>query len=221
MYCDYGDSPVKNYATYFFCTNNRDSIRIEDGDRRYFCLNVSSAKKQNIEYFGNLVEAVNAPGFYDHLLSYFLRMDTTSLNIHIPPMTDLKRDMMEASLSYPEQFIRRCPWSNALMWESFDAVWRKYIDWLDDRSIDSLKYAGARNKFYERVSDFVEKRRYHGLTQYRPSQSLIEYWKENGFDEDQEEKEREGDRDDTQNPVLYDSGSGSGDGSGSGSGDDI
>jgi hypothetical protein len=186
MYQDYASTPTKNLATYFFLTNNRDSIRIEDGDRRYMCLNVSNAKKQNIPYFASFVKSCQEPEFYDNLLTYLLKLDTSELNIHIPVMTELKREMIDSTLTYPEQFIRRAPWSKDNGWERFDDIWKRYIKWLEGKAIDSSKYAGARNKFFEKVSSLVEKRKVRGNVQYKPSDLLISYWQENDVESETE-----------------------------------
>jgi hypothetical protein len=93
--------PEKNLTNYFLCTSSAKTIRVERGDRRYiityFILEVSSRRKGDVEYFKKLAELKSDPVFLSHLLSYFLKMDTTALNRFEPIMTDAKRRIMEAS----------------------------------------------------------------------------------------------------------------------------
>jgi hypothetical protein len=186
MYADYAMNPTKNLCNYFFCTNNRDSIKIEDGDRRYFCLEVSNCRKQDIEYFSKLLETFQHEGFYSNLLTYLLQLDCTELNTQIPVMTQLKREMIESNLSYAEQFIRR--WNLGIDWVSGTTVWNKFIEWLELKSIDA-KFAGAYNKFYDKISQWVDRRRLHGLVQYRANGNLVSYLDENPVNDEVEAEE--------------------------------
>jgi hypothetical protein len=181
MYCDFGEN-LRNVCNYIFCTNHLESIHMEARDRRYFALQVSSDHAQDTEYFRRLV-ATYTPAFYSHLLTYLLNMSTSGLNIHIPPMTELKNEMTEACMSLPEQFIRqRREWqlNKALtkpddMWIQFQAVWSRYIAWLDDQGIYAGKYGGTTTSFYGKVRNLVEKKK-SGTMYYRPNARLIAIW---------------------------------------------
>jgi hypothetical protein len=91
---DFGDTPEKNINNYFFLTNNVQSVKIPEDDRRYFPLRVSSKRKRSPE-LTKLYDLQFDPVFLSHLLTYLLNLDTTGLNRYQPLETELKREIME------------------------------------------------------------------------------------------------------------------------------
>jgi hypothetical protein len=126
-------SPIRKVSNYIFVTNHQDSIKLEEGDRRYFVLETSDQRVGDHEYYSGLFESFQHPEFYSTLLSYFLRMDTTTLNVHMPLETEAKKEMMETSQSYAEAFIRSDAFLNLFGdWEGLGRVtvkqsWAAYV----------------------------------------------------------------------------------------------
>jgi hypothetical protein len=84
--------------------------------------------------------------------------------------------MIESNLNYAEQFVRK--WQLGTDWVSGTEVWNKFIEWLELKSIDA-KFAGAYNKFYDKISPWLDRRRVHGCVQYKANENLIRYIEEN------------------------------------------
>ena len=96
---------IPNFTRYIFCSNHKESLFIESGDRRFLCLEVSSKHKGDIEYFNNLVKVMNqetANMFFHYCLNY--EPQTPNLNVRKIPMTQLKADIILNCSSSPEQF---------------------------------------------------------------------------------------------------------------------
>jgi hypothetical protein len=190
-------SEVPNYCNFFLCSNHIDCVPIEKGDRRYFCLEVSDKYVGNSEYFDNLRASFEHPDFYPTLLTYFLDLDTRLFvkeHFQRPPSTQLHEDMKDTSQSYQEEFIKSVHWFEKEP-VPFPEVWNKYIKWLDDQGLDSEKSAGARQQFYSKVNQWVDKKKrtnHHKGTYdtYSPNIHLRRLWEEEAKQIKEEEEAR-------------------------------
>ena len=98
-----GAYKIPNYTRYIFCSNHKESLFIEAGDRRFLCLEVSSKHKGDFEYFDSLKQAMNqdsANAFFKYCLEYKLQ----GLNVRKIPLTNLKSDMIKNCSTSSEQF---------------------------------------------------------------------------------------------------------------------
>ena len=96
---------IPNYTRYIFCSNHKESLFIESGDRRFLCLEVSSKHKGDFEYFKTLKQSMTqstANSFFKYCLEY--QPQTEGLDTRKIPMTNLKSDMIKNCSSSPEQF---------------------------------------------------------------------------------------------------------------------
>jgi len=63
---------VKDYLNYIITTNNLNSVKLEEGDRRFMIFATSSELKGNVEYFDNLLDVLNDDvimrKFYEELM---------------------------------------------------------------------------------------------------------------------------------------------------------
>ena len=63
---------VKDYLNYIITTNNLNSVKLEEGDRRFMVFATSSELKGNVEYFNNLLHVLNDDvimrKFYEELM---------------------------------------------------------------------------------------------------------------------------------------------------------
>jgi hypothetical protein len=191
MYHDFAVTPERNVSNYFFCTNNVHSVQIPEGDRRYFVLAVSDAKKGDTEYFAKLVEMKSDPTFLSNLLSYLLKLDTTGLNVYQPLETELKKTMMESQEPLPLRFIKRYDlWREIKLpnrkmedseWTPFtSAIWRPYRQWIETELDENADRVGGTDNYFARnltLEKWIE-RRGGNPAAYRPGERLIAWKKE-------------------------------------------
>ncbi|GET54126.1 poxvirus D5 protein [Rhizophagus irregularis DAOM 181602=DAOM 197198] len=90
---------IDDFAGYMIFSNHAMPIRIEMGDERFVALNVSAKYKGNREYFGSLVKVLENPDTASSFMSYLLSQDLTSFNPRSIPDTQMKRELIEATLT--------------------------------------------------------------------------------------------------------------------------
>jgi len=91
----------------FFLSNNNWPIKVEQSDRRYFCLELHNAKCKDSDYFDALSEQLNddcANIFYNYLLNIDI---TTWKKLKIPD-TGLRNELKINSLPKTIQFLIKC-----------------------------------------------------------------------------------------------------------------
>ncbi len=64
---------IKDFAGYIVLSNHNASLRIEMGDGRIVCLDVSSQCKENIEYFKCLEKILDNPNTSGIFMNYLLK----------------------------------------------------------------------------------------------------------------------------------------------------
>ncbi len=96
-----------NVLNFIMCTNNYHPIEMDETDRRYMPLKVSSARIGDTAYFETLVELMKRDEFYENLMRFFLDVDLTNFNSRKPPTSALKDEMKQAGWSNVDWFVRR------------------------------------------------------------------------------------------------------------------
>jgi hypothetical protein len=100
----------QNVANFIFATNNAFPVKIEQGDRRYVVCNCSgkySARtEENREHWRVFFKARDDPLFYNNLMKYYIDLDLTEFNPVNIPDTEAKTDIMDASISSVDAFIK-------------------------------------------------------------------------------------------------------------------
>jgi hypothetical protein len=103
-----------NFANFIFSSNNRDAIRIDNHDRRYAFVNMSDKycpEKDGVDnplskpYFDALFKEIGMGGFYDNLLTYFMKLDISDFAAESIPETQSRRDAQEFSKSPVRLFV--------------------------------------------------------------------------------------------------------------------
>lgn len=84
----------ENVANFIFLSNNFAPIRIDEGDRRYFVVEISQEKRNDQEYFGQLFDSFTDE-FYENLLTYFMQNDISRWIPSNIPMTRAKQMIIE------------------------------------------------------------------------------------------------------------------------------
>lgn len=92
-----------NFINFIFTTNNIDSVKLGQSDRRYCCIETSPRYKGDYEYFKILAGRCNQETA-NHFYTYLLNMNS-SINIRQIPTTKLKVDMSIHSKNSCELFI--------------------------------------------------------------------------------------------------------------------
>jgi len=82
---------AKNLIRFFFASNSEWVAPVENGDRRYFVLDVSSEKKENGEYFGSIYNDLLSGG-YEDLLFELQSKDIFDFDFRKIPLTKAKSE---------------------------------------------------------------------------------------------------------------------------------
>ena len=94
---------IENYMNIMATTNNVFTLKVEEGCRRSFVLEVSNHLIGDFDYFNKLVlhafNQDNANHFFTYLKNYKIE-----INLKVIPQTELKSLMAEMSLSTPKRF---------------------------------------------------------------------------------------------------------------------
>lgn len=77
---------ARNCVKLVMASNEEWVVPANHDDRRFFVLDVSDARRQDIDYFGRLTDQVRDGG-YEALLHYLLSMDLTGFDIRRAPQT--------------------------------------------------------------------------------------------------------------------------------------
>ena len=105
---------TENVSNFIMVSNNNIPIKIETTDRRYMVTKTSDKHRGDFEYFDRLCEGFNQE-FYENLFTFFMMLDTKNYNLRKIPTTESKQNIVEASMSSYELFVREC-------WEEIDDV---------------------------------------------------------------------------------------------------
>lgn len=92
-----------NFINFIFTTNNLDSVKLGQSDRRYCCIETSDRYKGNFQYFETLVGFCNQEAA-NHLYTYLYHLKL-NMNIRRIPETQLKKDMSIHATNSCELFI--------------------------------------------------------------------------------------------------------------------
>jgi hypothetical protein len=97
---------IPNLLSWFLVSNHEDCIRIEQSDRRYFCLSVNEKYVGDVDYFKMLSKSSfnqqcgNA--FYTFIID---RCKDRDVNIRIPPMNAFKKSIISRGFSTSLRYL--------------------------------------------------------------------------------------------------------------------
>jgi len=95
---------AKVYANFIIFTNHDNAAFVEKGDRRFWIYKIAGVQSQ--EHFDELWEWFRDDGNLPHLLRWFVDYDIKGFKYAAhPPMTDAKREMIDASKTRVEILI--------------------------------------------------------------------------------------------------------------------
>jgi hypothetical protein len=135
---------------YIFLTNNDWPIKVEPGDRRYVCLELDSTKNLSPDYYDALGDELDTPDCARHFFHYLAKLDISRWRYQKIPMTNLKQELKENSISAPIQFLKDClsgEWKNPEITEKdglkihLDTFFARFLDWARaTNNQDALKF---------------------------------------------------------------------------------
>lgn len=91
---------INNYCNYILLTNNNNVIKVEEGDRRYLCLEASSCKKADSTYYKNLARDVHDIKIGECFFHMLNKRDLSKFNPNsndVIPMTEYKKELIYIS----------------------------------------------------------------------------------------------------------------------------
>lgn len=88
----------KSFQRYIFTTNNDETLRISENDRRLCVLGVLDTMKGNFEYFSQLKNEMNDLNNIKALFDYLGNFDLSNYDFRKAPETKLKNKMVENQL---------------------------------------------------------------------------------------------------------------------------
>ncbi|PKB93430.1 hypothetical protein RhiirA5_405004, partial [Rhizophagus irregularis] len=152
---------IDDFAGYMILSNHAMPIRIEMGDERFVALNVSAKYKGNREYFGSLVKVLENLDTASSFMSYLLSRDLTGFNPRSIPDTQMKRELIEASIPNPQRFIQ---YYLEMMWpDNCDTLeipctnfYSTYQNWCSEKGENKTL---SDNKFGMEIKQFAPKMR--------------------------------------------------------------
>lgn len=97
---------IRNIGNYIFVTNHVDSILVEEACRRYTCIQVSEAHKNDEVYFKDLRDACFNQEVANQFYTYLLDMkEDEKVALNVPLASKLRDDMVTLSKSPVLRFI--------------------------------------------------------------------------------------------------------------------
>jgi len=87
-----------SFHRYIFTTNNIETLRITNDDRRILVLGVSDTKKGDFKYFRELKEEMSNPDNIKKVFEYLMNYDLTGFDFRKAPVTKLKEQMIVSQL---------------------------------------------------------------------------------------------------------------------------
>ncbi|CAB4410467.1 unnamed protein product [Rhizophagus irregularis] len=152
---------IDDFAGYMILSNHAMPIRIEMGDERFVALNVSAKYKGNREYFGSLIKVLENLDTAGSFMSYLLSRDLTGFNSRTIPDTQMKQELIEASIPNPQRFIQ---YYLEMMWpDNCDRLeipctnfYSTYQNWCSEKGENKTL---SDNKFDMEIKQFAPKTR--------------------------------------------------------------
>jgi hypothetical protein len=86
---------LEDHREIMILTNNLDTIKLDNQDRRYCCINVSNCKKNNREHFNKFYDFIENPNCMIHLYHYFINKNIINYDPRNIIETEMKKEMIE------------------------------------------------------------------------------------------------------------------------------
>ena len=144
---------IENVVNLIMVSNNFDSVKIEQGDRRYVVIEVSDKYKGDHDYFDKLCGSFDKE-FYDNLITFFMKRDLNNFNLRKLPHTDEKEELIEMNKTCYQLFVEEYDEEFAEGWICRDC-YQAYARYAKENGYNVC----ASNTFGKKMRDFVERKR--------------------------------------------------------------
>ena len=135
----------------YMVTSNQDApLKIDIGDSRIVCFDVSACCRGNIPYFDRLGDILDHPDAPGVVMSYLLSRDLSNWSPGKIPATKMKIETMREQLPNPIRFIIDyiLPWpENYINRFSCKKVYQDYLEWCECNGEKPLAKKDAGTKF--------------------------------------------------------------------------
>ena len=147
---------VDNISNFIMFSNHRDSVIVEQQDRRYAIFEMSIKYMNNWDYFSNIRKKCFNQDVADEFYTYLMNFKTVP--IHIIPNTDLRNELINLSKANPIKFIdfvRNDPDSMERMTNKVKGIvlYTEYKKWC----LDNGERCYSNTKFGITISTVLEK----------------------------------------------------------------
>lgn len=155
---------IDNVLSWFMISNYEDAIRLEKSDRRYFCLNVSEEKVNDVSYFNELINTFTDDNG-DLFMSYVKKYHPPPTHMPPPPRNKFKQSIQQNCYSTSIKFVMEHIDTKD---DEFEPVIKKgdlfklYVQWCSDTR-DKCK---SRNNFYKDVYKHVKIKQVKGIMHF-------------------------------------------------------
>jgi hypothetical protein len=115
---------------------NKNAIQLENNDRKWFVLDISNEKCQNIQYFDKLLKVMNSKNIVEAFFWNYIEIAKLSIfNEHIKPTTTAKRNLILENLHSIFEFIKeKYILKNIGINEKFSTFYEKYEFYCDRKN---------------------------------------------------------------------------------------
>lgn len=96
----------ENFVHLIMASNDDHVVRTGIDERRFFILKVSEAKKQDTDYFNNIINDMNNGG-RENLLDFLQSVDLEGFEVRNVPKTDALKEQTDMSLDPKEEWLMR------------------------------------------------------------------------------------------------------------------
>ncbi|EXX62999.1 uncharacterized protein OCT59_029968 [Rhizophagus irregularis] len=141
---------INDYVGYMVTSNQDTPLKIDIGDSRIVCFNVSACCRDNIPYFDWLEDILDHPNASGVVMSYLLSRDLSNWSSEKIPATKVKIKIMREQLSNPIRFIINyiTTWpENQISRFGCEKVYQDYLEWCGSNGKKPLTSKVAGKKF--------------------------------------------------------------------------
>jgi hypothetical protein len=117
---------VPNIARYFMTTNHPEPVKFEESDRRFMLINPSSRLLKSD--WSDIQDKLNRPSWLRAIAEYLLSIDLTDWNPRKFPITDVKKDIMDLTVSAEKKFLQQwvCDNPEGLVGKDLYKIYKDY-----------------------------------------------------------------------------------------------
>lgn len=150
---------VADYNRFIFCSNNKNSLPIKQGSRRYEVYDSNPAKRNNVEYFKELDNHLNNPlvkwAYYKYLSSLNIYRTPIEYQSTIP-ITSAYRDIRYLNAPLYHKWLVHCLRTDTLENGYTSDLYKNFLNWIQENRERSPDYVITQTAFGKLLMDAKE-----------------------------------------------------------------